>query len=1240
MNPFRFDYEGASKAGYSDDDIAIFLGEKAGYDSPAALESGLPAGEIINFIRRGGGPADTSNTFEELVIGPARGTVVLPGQVASFGEALTRDINAPDVQKPTQQEQELADIDIDQQVEFKRLPKTSTPYKMVDVKTEDGPLEINTHALRDPQTVKKEYDEGNYIAPDQPWARKEEDNSAPGYDTAFGGEFATPPETSTDIDTTTGSLGMVRKVISALGIDKNQPEKEDILNLYQYIRDQAYDVPDPETAKAEYQAILTGQGEEAAAAYQHDLAQKMAKATPMPKTNKYFSNDSWVMKAPAALAEGLTTWGEEFLFEHPELDMARDIAEIRGVGEAWEKGMLGRYAVAHAAESIPQMALNIGINAGAAFAGVPGIGFAISASLMGAMEGGSSYQALIRSGVSKNDAADVSTVVAVINGLLEQVPMEGLIHGGGGRVFRKLLGKKVLKSLANRPEFTRRILNGLIGGAGQMMEEGVTEGLQEIVSNAASAVIDENATLMQNVPTSMLVGALMGVVSGGVSGAWRNPSATNINKSLEDTKTKTGGQLNIKDIDNAVREAGSYLEIAQTFDDSDVGDYARMKGRKKYKKEFKDLLKQGIIDEDGKIVKTNEKDTSLLPVGSPDREDQSQLGDINAAGNEVPPTDWKEELRKAREGDEAGTTGTDEGQTKGGEGNLTPEQKMREELIAGNFDPDFIENKVKDAGSLEAVHNIYPDDSTLVRAYARRFAESLYGKGETKDVKAEENKPETGPETEAGTTTEEAKNEAIVVEAPNEGEAAAPKVKPAENLWNKTPGDLVGNWGEMMSHVSDIQNEPKIKVINDELESLKNSRKKEDVARKKELRTERNNLEAMVEIAQSHYEGVFVDSVEKFTDEAIAKAKKQGLDEKDVESFRSDLNDEISGQRPYIENNHKRNITDIYDDVLSRYVDLQSNTPQEGVSPEKADSEETAKAETPEKSTVPIDQDKEGKKETSKSPAEMTLDEFEQAGHRPADVSKEEWVNIMRRHRRSLGQPEESGTRGAPYADYENYWEQDVKEAQHGAEESDETGEAVQEDGTTERDGTEAEQQGMSGEQGEEAVTIIRGEVPAETPGTLKTPFQEGMTPFEKFKHDLENKGAARTPSGKDYKIISTDNGFAYTETEDGARVTKGGAARNKWSIQTARDKVIEAVKAEYERLESGNKADEKAAAENPHGLVVPIEDIPTDMKVMTSVVGEESGRQATAPVNAREAVEALGDLIEKLNKVLDCVKT
>lgn len=59
----------------------------------------------------------------------------------------------------------------------------------------------------------------------------------------------------------------------------------------------------------------------------------------------------------------------------------------------------------------------------------------------------------------------------------------------------------------------------------------------------------------------------------------------------------------------------------------------------------------------------------------------------------------------------------------------------------------------------------------------------------------------------------------------------------------------------------------------------------------------------------------------------------------------------------------------------------------------------------------------------------MNLDEFEAKGYDPSQVTRADWTNLQRANRRKLGQPEESGTAAAPYADYESYHEDAVKRA-------------------------------------------------------------------------------------------------------------------------------------------------------------------------------------------------------------------
>lgn len=67
----------------------------------------------------------------------------------------------------------------------------------------------------------------------------------------------------------------------------------------------------------------------------------------------------------------------------------------------------------------------------------------------------------------------------------------------------------------------------------------------------------------------------------------------------------------------------------------------------------------------------------------------------------------------------------------------------------------------------------------------------------------------------------------------------------------------------------------------------------------------------------------------------------------------------------------------------------------------------------------------------------MDLEEFEAKGYAPNEVTRQEWVDLQRANRRKLGQPEESGTKYAPYADYEEYHKADVRSALERGEEVD-----------------------------------------------------------------------------------------------------------------------------------------------------------------------------------------------------------
>jgi len=1298
MDPVNFDYKGARNAGLSDEAIAAFLSEQSGYRFEEALAANVDPREIISWHLRGGAPPYEGDFTNLTVNRFATGAIRLPGQLASGAAATMRAIEDPVIDKqPTEQEYYEAGIPVS--------TITNKPMATFVPRKKESPAHYE---------IDKE---------------------------AFGGGRWT------NIDKATGSPGVLNNIISA--VTKEQlPTRQDVQAFYDDVKAKTSDLPDPESAKRAYQYLLANEGETAATEYRNLFKQKLMEALP-PEEHK----DSATLKFLDHLANGLTESGERFIYEHPSIDMPREVASIHGAKDAWKQGKFMKWAVANSAENLPQMVANIGVVAASSLFGSPVLGAVMSSGMMYALESGGVYQDLIKQGVPPKYAADVTPIVGGINAALELAPVATLVNFGSGSIIKKLMGKKLTKYLVENPTFTKKLIDKTLGIGFQALEEEETEGWQERVSNAAKAVYNENQDLFAGVTEARVIGLFMGLF--GATG-----------ETVHSTWKERGAAGKVED-------GGDRLNDIPVPPPTALG--------KAGQKSAEDII-INVPDN----PKTNEKDTSLLPVGSPDRkdqsyigdipavvnpmssgspnrEDQSQLGNIIAPGNEVPSTDWREELRKVREGDEADTTGTDEGQTKGGEENLTPEQKMREELISGNFDPDFIENKVKDAGSLEAVHNIYPDDSTLVRAYARRFAENLYGKGENKDVKAEENKPAAGQEKEAGAQAEEAKHDTVE-------EAISPdKPTPEE-----TSDDLAKSKGpdeedvEKKEKIDQAMNEPWsltpdnfVSIVADTLGIPPDKRPRSGTGTYEEAwrRDHRLAVEQAVKdgkLVPAEVLAEYPDLPPTATEEGKQGAE-AGRKQTEAENKPETGPEKAGGVAPKTNQERADALWDKnYPAMEEKYGKEHLATANKGRISNALEMLDSAKsvddivqAEKNLREAVPA----EGREAQIEKDSMIDDFIFEALGKMSDEDIVAKFTDRVKRLHAQGGHLEELFLKRRDTGRYQDTFmaEADKRGLVDGDKktlslENKATGEAIQENGATERDGAEEEQQGLPGgeeitaqeptltisELSEKSIIVKgdtkthkdrikalgdalwdkkhqgwifskkhrekvqslvneingeQGETPAETPATLETPFQEGMTPFEKFKHDLENKGTARTPSGKDYKVISTDNGFAYTETEDGARVTKGGAARNKWSLQTARDKVIEAVKAEFERLESDNQndngmslfearnaltelrakadkqgniaddrllsqivqfeklvkeleAEEKAAAENPHGLVVPIENIPADMKVMTSVVGEESGRQATGPVKAREAVEALGDLIEKLKKVLDCVKS
>jgi len=152
-------------------------------------------------------------------------------------------------------------------------------------------------------------------------------------------------------------------------------------------------------------------------------------------------------------------------------------------------------------------------------------------------------------------------------------------------------------------------------------------------------------------------------------------------------------------------------------------------------------------------------------------------------------------------------------------------------------------------------------------------------------------------------------------------ETTKPKHK-SKKGWDITPADENEMWGQMMNHVEAVkaENTGAIDDLNNELKALKSSRKKEDVARKKEIKKEIVALKAQHEDLQTRYENDMVEASMAFVDEARDKAKKAGVPEDALDDFTEDFSMQISQERPYIENNYNRTFKQIFDETIADYL--------------------------------------------------------------------------------------------------------------------------------------------------------------------------------------------------------------------------------------------------------------------------------------------------------------------------------
>lgn len=174
--------------------------------------------------------------------------------------------------------------------------------------------------------------------------------------------------------------------------------------------------------------------------------------------------------------------------------------------------------------------------------------------------------------------------------------------------------------------------------------------------------------------------------------------------------------------------------------------------------------------------------------------------------------------------------------------------------------------------------------------------------------------------------------EAVAIKAKPEGVEPPTKAKPAEAItpqkarfekgWDTTPSDEQEDWDRKTSHVESIvkANEPEKKKLKEELAVLKSSRKKPDIARKKVIKEELDELKAQELSLLAGYEEEAISAETALVDEAREKAKAVGVREDDLDDFTEEFGLQISQERPYIETNYNKTMDQIFSEVVAEYL--------------------------------------------------------------------------------------------------------------------------------------------------------------------------------------------------------------------------------------------------------------------------------------------------------------------------------
>lgn len=163
---------------------------------------------------------------------------------------------------------------------------------------------------------------------------------------------------------------------------------------------------------------------------------------------------------------------------------------------------------------------------------------------------------------------------------------------------------------------------------------------------------------------------------------------------------------------------------------------------------------------------------------------------------------------------------------------------------------------------------------------------------------------------------------------------------PTEEIWKKTPMDIQNEWMKASEFIDKHRGtlDAQIKTVQGELDALKGKRGKEATQKRKEITEQLKTLKAEREAPRGEYEERSIEESMKLADEARKRALEKGLPEEEVDEFVEEFLMESSTDRPYVEYNYKKTVSQIFDEVFDRFSEerAEPELPKEGIESRKS----------------------------------------------------------------------------------------------------------------------------------------------------------------------------------------------------------------------------------------------------------------------------------------------------------------